>query len=87
MIPHLARVGRFESLLDPQAGWPGRYINVQRCKGLSMVLLQLKDLLEVFIKKREFLPSSRFLSCRNMTQKKHSFLPYFTHIYMYIYGK
>ena len=39
----------FESPLDPQADWPGRYINV-RCGGLSMVLLQLKDPLELLVK-------------------------------------
>ena len=32
-----------------------------------MVLLQLKDPLELFVKSRGFLPSSRFLSRRNMT--------------------
>ena len=50
-----ARVRRFESPLYPQAGWPGRYINVPRCGGLSMVFLQLKDPLELFVKSREFL--------------------------------
>ena len=30
-------------ILDPQAGWPGRYMNVWRCGGLPMVLQQLKD--------------------------------------------
>ena len=59
-------VRRFESPLDPQAGWPGRYINVRHCGGLSMVLLQLKDPLELFVKSREFLPGSGFLS-RDMT--------------------
>ena len=39
----------------PLAGCSGRYINVQRCGGLSMVLLQLKDPLELFMKRREFL--------------------------------
>ena len=38
-----AWVRRFESPLDPEAGWPGRYINVWCCGGLSMVLLPLKD--------------------------------------------
>ena len=37
------------------------------CGGLSMVLLQLKDPLELFMKSREFLPGSRFLSRRDMT--------------------
>ena len=48
--------------LDPQAGWPGRYINVWCCGGLSMVLLQLKGPLELFVKSREFLPGYGFLS-------------------------
>ena len=52
---------------DPQAGGPGRYINVRHCGGLSMVLLQLKDPLELFLKSREFLPGSGFLSRRDMT--------------------
>ena len=49
---------------------PGRYINVRHCGGLALVLLQLKDPLEVFMKRSEFLPrsgvsiSSRYvLSC------------------------
>ena len=54
--------------LDPQAGWPGRYINVWPCRWLSsMVLMQLKDPLELFVKRREFLPGSGFLSRRDMT--------------------
>ena len=36
-------------------GWPGRFIHVRRCGGLSMVRLQLKDPLEVFVKATEFL--------------------------------
>ena len=45
-----------------------------------MVLLQLKDPLELFVKSREFLLRSRFLSRRDMTQtveinvKTHSLL-------------
>ena len=35
----------------PLVGWPGHYINVRRCGGLSMVQLEL------FVKRREFLPS------------------------------
>ena len=31
------------------AGWPGRFINVRHCGGLSMVHLQLKDPLELFV--------------------------------------
>ena len=76
-----AWVRRFESPLDPQAGWPGCYINVPHCRGLSMVLLQLKYPLELFVKRREFLPGSGLLSPRDMTYavesdiKFHSFLP------------
>ena len=46
-----------------------------------MVLLQLKDPLELFVKRREFLPGSGFLSRRDMTLavesdvKPHSFIP------------
>ena len=32
-----------------------------------MVLLQLKDPLDLFMKRREFLPGAGFLSCRDMT--------------------
>ena len=39
-------------------GWPGRYENALRCGGLSMVLLQLKDPLELFPKEKG--TSSRF---------------------------
>ena len=46
----------FKSLLDTQAGWPRCYINVRHCGGLSMALLQLKEPLELFVKRREFLP-------------------------------
>ena len=48
----------FQSPLDPQAGWPGCYIN----GGPSMVLLQLKDSLELSVKRTEFLPGFAFLS-------------------------
>ena len=65
-------VRRFESPLDPQAGWPGRYINVQHCGGMSMVLLQLKDPQELFVKRRKFLPGSWFPSCDDMTYRKFS---------------
>ena len=34
---------------------------------IIMVLLRLKDPLELFMKRREFLPGSGFLSCRDMT--------------------
>ena len=46
---------------------PGSYTNVQRCGELSMVPLQLKDKLELVVKRREFLPGSGFLSHRDMT--------------------
>ena len=62
-----AWVRRFESPLHPQAGWPGRYINVWRCGGLSMVLMQLSNHLKIFVKRREFLPGSGFLSRRDVT--------------------
>ena len=67
MINKTCTTAQVWSPLDPQAGWPGRYINVRRCGGLSMVLLQLKDPLQLFVKRREFLPGSGFLSRRNMT--------------------
>ena len=47
-----------------------------------MVLMQLKDPLERFVKSREFLPGSGFLSRRDMTYavesdvKPNSFLPF-----------
>ena len=47
-----------------------------------MAPLQQKDPLELFLKRREILPSSGFLSRRDMTYavesdvKPHSFLPY-----------
>ena len=68
-LPHLtqARFRHFESPLDPHAGCPGRYINVWRCGRLSMVILQLKKPLQLFVKRREFLPGSGFLSRRNVT--------------------
>ena len=69
-------VHRFGSPLDPEAGWPGLYINVRHCEGLSMVLLPLKDLKELFVNRREFLPSSGFLydlSC--WKQRKTPSLP------------
>ena len=49
-----------------------------------MVLLQLKDTLELFVKRREFLTGSGFLSRHDMTLvvesdvKLHSFLPSFS---------
>ena len=44
-----------------QVGWPGRYINVRHCGGMSIVLVQKKDPLELFKKSWEF------LSRRDMT--------------------
>ena len=46
-----------------------------------MVLLQLKDPLELFVKIREFLPGSGFLSRRDMTEAaetdvKTQFVPF-----------
>ena len=41
-------------------GWPCRYISVRLFEGLSMVLQQMKDPLELFVKRREFLPVSGF---------------------------
>ena len=68
----------------PVSGWPGRYINVRNCGELYMVLMQMKDPLEVFVNRREFLPSSRFfissqydLEAVESNVKKHYFLPFF----------
>ena len=49
------------------AGWPGCFINVWHCKGLSMVLLQLIYPLELFVKRREYLPGSGFLTHHDKT--------------------
>ena len=57
-----AWVCKFESPLDIQVSCPGFYINVRLCGGLSMVLLQLKDPLELFVKRREFLHSFYFIT-------------------------
>ena len=70
----------FESPLDPQSrlAW---YINVGRCGGLSIALLQLIDPLRLFVKGREFLPGFRCIFRRDMTLavesdvKTHPFLP------------
>ena len=43
-------------------GLLGCIINVRHGGGLLMVLLLLKDPLELFMKRREFLPGSGFLS-------------------------
>ena len=55
-----------------QAGLPGRYINVRRCGGLAMAPPQQEDPLELFVKRREFLPCSGFLSRRDMTKAVES---------------
>ena len=49
-------------------GWPGCFINVKHCGGLSMVLLKLKAPSVLFEKGRELLPSSGFPYCRDMTK-------------------
>ena len=48
------------------AGLPGCYVNVRRTGGLTLVLQQLKDHLELFLKRREFLLGSGFLYRRNV---------------------
>ena len=54
------------------AGWPGRFINVRGCGGMSMLLLKLRDTLELLVKgegRRECFPGSGFLlviSCRDI---------------------
>ena len=55
----------FDSPLYPRT--PGRYIpvNVRCCEGLFMVL-QVKDLLELFVKRREFRPGVGCLSPHDM---------------------
>ena len=56
MIPGSQARGRtFQSFLDPHYSvWPGRYINVRCCGGLLLAFLQLKDPLELFVKRRFF---------------------------------
>ena len=39
-----------------QAGCPGSYISVRRCRGLFMVFLQLQGPLEIVVLRRNFLP-------------------------------
>ena len=46
----------------PMNAQSSRYINVRHCGGLSMVHLQLTDSLEIFVKRREFLPRRGVLS-------------------------
>ena len=47
-----------------KAACPGRYINARHCGGLSVVLLHLKDALELSVKRREFLSGCRFRQSR-----------------------
>ena len=85
-----ARVPRFKSPLDPQAIRPGSYINVRHCGGLYIVLMQQKHPSGLFVKRREFLPGSGFLSLYEMTKavdsdiKTHSFLPYPAFSFLFI---
>ena len=67
MAPKHDIVGLSLHWIPKQAGWHGRYINVQRSRGLNILLLQLKDPLELFVKEREFVPGSVFLFLRNVT--------------------
>ena len=71
---------RFKSAGSPLAGWHGRYTNVHLCGCLSIVLLQLKVPLKLFVKSREFLTDYMFLLHHNMTEAdesnvKTNFLP------------
>ena len=45
---------------SPLVGWLGRYINVRRCGGLSIVLVKLNDPLELFMWRDGFLPVPGF---------------------------
>ena len=67
MSLQLQRYLSHPSPLTPQGGWPGRHISVWHCGGLSVVLLQLKDPVALFMTGREFLSSSGFLFRRDMT--------------------
>ena len=75
-----AWVSRFNSQLDPHAGLPGHHINVRRCGGLLMALLQLKKLGTTLEEKRissqfQVSVSSRYdLSCWKQRKKN---IPYF----------
>ena len=62
-----AAMGYLVSAEFPITGWSGRYIHVWCCRGLSMVFLPLKDHLELFRKRSEFLRGSGYLSCCVMT--------------------
>ena len=52
---------------SPLEGGLGCYIDVRYCGRLSMVFLQLKEPMELLLKKRVFPPGSRYLSCCDMT--------------------
>ena len=79
----LRKAGSSRHWFPKVAGCRSRCINVQRCGGLYMVLLQLKDPLERSVNRRKFLLGSGFLSRRDMTSavesdiKPHT-LPYLT---------
>ena len=67
---------RFESPLDPHAGWPSRYVSVRRCGGLTIILLQLKYPLGTI--REEYGISILLgygLSCWKR-HKTHSFIPF-----------
>ena len=49
---HKSQVCRFETPLDSLGAFPGRNINERCFGGFPMVLLQLKDPLELFEKRR-----------------------------------
>ena len=69
----------FGFLSGCQVGLPGRYINVWRYGGLLSIVLQQSDPMELFMKRRECFPASRFLSGRHIKSavgsdvKPHSF--------------
>ena len=68
---HLALKGKFagSSLrwVPQAASWPGHYINMRHCGGLSMVFLQLKDPLVLFDKEKGISSRFRFPSHPDMT--------------------
>ena len=62
---------------SPVVGLPGRYINVWRCGGLSMVLLQLEVPLKLFKReeRKKFLPCSGFISRHYISSSYSMYLP------------
>ena len=70
-LQHLAPKCEFASSnfrwVPPKRRLTGHYINMQHCGGLPMVFLQLRDPLELFIKRMEFLPGSKLRSYCDMT--------------------